>query len=1119
MTEPPADDPQRHRRFRTRGVSVATRLAAAVLLVSLVSLAVATLVGLSSGSGLGRDIYQTRLTTLRAAGASDVAGVLQSTRSATEALALSPATADVIDAFGRAFSALPENGDFDPTAASSELTTAYEDVVLSKLGPSGVPPAIGDIATVDPGALYLQTEYSIETVDAETGEVVIGEPSDGQSVEVRVVTDPGRLGDAGDGSEWSAVHREYHPAYRRMRDDLGVLDLYFVEPDDSRIVYSVNKGADLGTSLVTGPFGGSVLANTVARVVDDPGAGTAVSDLSLYDATPGAVVGVMASPVMDGEDLAGVVAVVYDGDQFTDLLTSAALANDLLDDDIDEARIEVDAYLIGADGTTRSNPLSYVADPTAFLDLSEASGLLSESKRAEIEANRTTVLVQPAPGATVTAAETGDDDVAERPSMTGDAVYTTVGPVPFDGVQWYVASEAGLATAETALDDFGNILIVGASLFVIVIAFVAVGWATRLLSPVRTISERLGAIDVDHGPLTIPERSPVEMHHLVSSFDSMAATLDHQKVALALAREERLGLLRRLLPTAVAERLAKGDVESLERVPQASAVVLVVRGLGQLVRAGNFRTNRDLVDRLHSELDELAEHHGLDRIKVVGDAYFAACGHDRPFIDHAPRVVTFAADSLAAVRAIGVAAVGRSRRRDRGRHRRGVGGDDRRFTTRVRRVGRHRQHRPPARPERPRRYHLVSDTTHAMLPEDIECDDTDGMPAAWRCPTSRSPGRSRVSTSSFLWAIVVIVVVPLTVLAVSEFDERLRQRDSPLRGAIGIVRTWALPFFATWVVLRPVLGRDVDSLGVQLVTTALIVALGAAVLRVLRVLVDGLAGRPRRDGRGPIPQLLLALPRIVRAAHVAWVLLSDVWSVNLSSLLTALGVTSLVVSFALQDTLSGLASGFLLLSDQPFQPGDWIISGDDRGYRDRSQLAHDTDPHAQRRHRDRAEQPAGEGEHRQLHRTRTGPPDRRATAGGLLEPADARQGDAARCRTRDRRGAVRSPAERQGRVDRRPADGLRGRSLGGRLCDRAACTERLRIAGLVPVAPARRPVAQPGTGPVPPRRRGDGRGSQAHPGVDQVRPPAFAAALPARRRRHRPARSRPPSSPATQPVS
>ena len=38
---------------------------------------------------------------------------------------------------------------------------------------------------------------------------------------------------------------------------------------------------------------------------------------------------------------------------------------------------------------------------------------------------------------------------------------------------------------------------------------------------------------------------------------------------------------------------------------------------------------------------------------MVGDAYFASCGHDRPFIDHAPRVVAFATDARDAVRAIG----------------------------------------------------------------------------------------------------------------------------------------------------------------------------------------------------------------------------------------------------------------------------------------------------------------------------------------------------------------------------------------------------------------------------------------------------------------------------------
>jgi hypothetical protein len=60
-------------------------------------------------------------------------------------------------------------------------------------------------------------------------------------------------------------------------------------------------------------------------------------------------------------------------------------------------------------------------------------------------------------------------------------------------------------------------------------------------------------------------------------------------------------------------------------------------------------------------------------------------------------------------------------------------------------------------------------------------------------------------------------------------------------------------------------------------------------------------------------------------------LLAGVWGVDLSAALAALGVTSLVVSFALQDTLSGLASGVLLLSDRPFKPGDWISAGDLEG--------------------------------------------------------------------------------------------------------------------------------------------------------------------------------------------
>ena len=630
---------------------MATRLAAALLLVSLASLVVATIVGVNSGYDLGRRIYQSQLTSLGSAGGFDVASQLAAIRSATEARALSPSAAETIASFDEAFDSLTEADDIDTATTIAALTNAYEPVYLAPDGPNGTQVPIAEVVPSDPRALYLQRQYSVEVVDADTGEVVPGGvAADGQTVEVRATPEPGSVDDVGDGSGWTDVHALAHPAYRRTVDELGLLDLYLIEPDEARVIYSVEKRPDLGTSLVTGPFGGSVLANTVNQVIEDPGAGSVMSDLSFYTAAPQNTVGVVATPVMNGADLVGVVAVMFDGAQFTRILTAGR------GDVFDDPQEPVDVYLIGADGTLRSDPTTYLAAPQLFLDASEASGLLSASERSTIEATGTTVLTQPATGATRTAAQDGDTSVAERPAMTGGTVISTVASVPFDGVEWYVASEVSPETANTSLDSFRNLLIVGASLFVVIIAFFAVAWARRIMLPVRTISERLGSSDDDQTALDIPEQSPVEMHLLAASYTSMVTTLEQQQVAVAVAREERLGLLQQMLPSAVADRLARGEADKLDLVPQATVVVLVVRGLAELVRARTATDDRELIDRLHSELDELAEQHGLDRIKVVGDAYFGACGHDRPFIDHAPRVVGFATDARDAVRALGAGA-------------------------------------------------------------------------------------------------------------------------------------------------------------------------------------------------------------------------------------------------------------------------------------------------------------------------------------------------------------------------------------------------------------------------------------------------------------------------------
>ena len=185
--------------------------------------------------------------------------------------------------------------------------------------------------------------------------------------------------------------------------------------------------------------------------------------------------------------------------------------------------------------------------------------------------------------------------------------------------------------------------------------------------------------------------------------------------------------------------------------------------------------------------------------------------------------------------------------------------------------------------------------------------------------------------TSAVWAAVVIIVIPTLIIAAAELDERLRQRESPLRRAVRILRSWALPFFAIWALLVPVLGVDPEGIPVRLAESGLILALTAAVLSVLKVVVAGIRDRPRQADQRAVPQLLLALPRIVVVLTAGIVLLAVVWGVDLSAAMAALGVTSLVVSFALQDTLSGLASGFLLVSDRPFKPGDWISVGEGEG--------------------------------------------------------------------------------------------------------------------------------------------------------------------------------------------
>ena len=94
----------------------------------------------------------------------------------------------------------------------------------------------------------------------------------------------------------------------------------------------------------------------------------------------------------------------------------------------------------------------------------------------------------------------------------------------------------------------------------------------------------------------------------------------------------------------------------VDQVPEAGVVVLIFDGLGELVRTHQTREAREIIDNVIEDVDRLALHHGLERVKIVGDAYYAACGLSRPYLDHIPRSVAFALEARDIVKEAGLAA-------------------------------------------------------------------------------------------------------------------------------------------------------------------------------------------------------------------------------------------------------------------------------------------------------------------------------------------------------------------------------------------------------------------------------------------------------------------------------
>ena len=85
-----------------------------------------------------------------------------------------------------------------------------------------------------------------------------------------------------------------------------------------------------------------------------------------------------------------------------------------------------------------------------------------------------------------------------------------------------------------------------------------------------------------------------------------------------------------------------------------------------------------------------------------------------------------------------------------------------------------------------------------------------------------------LSDPAAVWALILVVVLPVVIIGTAEFEERLRQRDSTLTPVVSILRAWTIPFFAAWALVRGLFGLADDNLITILLGTGLLISAAAA---------------------------------------------------------------------------------------------------------------------------------------------------------------------------------------------------------------------------------------------------------------------------------------------------
>lgn len=140
-----------------------------------------------------------------------------------------------------------------------------------------------------------------------------------------------------------------------------------------------------------------------------------------------------------------------------------------------------------------------------------------------------------------------------------------------------------------------------------------------------------------------------ELRQLNQKLTQVLNQLDDQNHMLQTEQAKSERLLLNVLPRPIAERLKQTDEVIADQFEEATVLFADIVNFTTLSASMPPQAVVSVLNEVFSLFDQLADKHGLEKIKTIGDAYMAVAGVPMPRPDHAQAVAAMALDMRAAI--------------------------------------------------------------------------------------------------------------------------------------------------------------------------------------------------------------------------------------------------------------------------------------------------------------------------------------------------------------------------------------------------------------------------------------------------------------------------------------